>query len=98
MPNVVLLIPIADILDVTVDRIVTEKIDTQKNIDKKEIEELERGSSLIWLLDLFTKEKKLDISIFCYVFLYLLQKLLCYCIWEFVKDERGYIGLPGECF
>ena len=41
MPNVVLLIPIADILDVTVTELLRgEKIDTQKNIDKKEIEEL----------------------------------------------------------
>ena len=45
MPNVVLLIPIADILDVTVTELLSgEKIDTQKNIDKKEIEELEVGS------------------------------------------------------
>ena len=45
MPNVVLLIPIADILDVTVTELLRgEKIDTQKNIDKKEIEELEVGS------------------------------------------------------
>ena len=37
MPNVVLLIPIADILDVTVTELLRgEKIDTQKNIDKKE--------------------------------------------------------------
>ncbi len=36
MPNVVLLIPIADILDVTVTELLRgEKIDTQKNIDKK---------------------------------------------------------------
>ena len=34
MPNVVLLIPIADILDVTVTELLRgEKIDTQKNID-----------------------------------------------------------------
>ena len=45
MPNVVLLIPIADILDVTVTELLRgEKIDTQKNIDKKEIEELVVGS------------------------------------------------------
>ena len=45
MPNVVLLIPIADILDVTVTELLSgEKIDTQKNIDKKEIEELVVGS------------------------------------------------------
>lgn len=38
MPNVVLLIPIADILDVTVTELLSgEKIDTQKNIDKKEM-------------------------------------------------------------
>ena len=41
MPNVVLLIPIADILDVTVTELLRgEKIDTQKNIDTKEVEEL----------------------------------------------------------
>ena len=35
MPNVVLLIPIADILDVTVTELLRgEKIDTQKNIDE----------------------------------------------------------------
>ena len=45
MPNVVLLIPIADILDVTVTELLRgEKIDTQKNIEKKEIEELVVGS------------------------------------------------------
>ena len=45
MPNVVLLIPIADILDVTVTELLRgEKIDTQKNIDKKEVEELVVGS------------------------------------------------------
>ena len=45
MPNVVLLIPIADILDVTVTELLRgEKIDTQKNIDTKEIEELVVGS------------------------------------------------------
>ena len=45
MPNVVLLIPIADILDVTVTELLSgEKIDTQKNIDKKEIEELVVGT------------------------------------------------------
>ena len=36
MPNVVLLIPIADILDVTVTELLRgEKIDTQKNIDPR---------------------------------------------------------------
>lgn len=45
MPNVVLLIPIADILDVTVTELLCgEKIDTQKNIDTKEVEELVVGS------------------------------------------------------
>ena len=45
MPNVVLLIPIADILDVTVTELLRgEKIDTQKNIDTKEVEELVVGS------------------------------------------------------
>ena len=45
MPNVVLLIPIADILEVTVTELLRgEKIDTQKNIDRKEIEELVVGS------------------------------------------------------
>ena len=44
-PNVVLLIPIADILDVTVTELLRgEKIDTQKNIDTKEVEELVVGS------------------------------------------------------
>ena len=42
MPNVVLLIPIADILDVTVTELLRgEKIDTQKNIEKKEIDKNE---------------------------------------------------------
>ena len=41
MPNVVLLIPIADILDVTVTELLRgEKIDTQKNIDKKVDEQI----------------------------------------------------------
>ena len=45
MPNVVLLIPIADILDVTVTELLRgEKIDRQKNIDTKEVEELVVGS------------------------------------------------------
>ena len=45
MPNVVLLIPIADILEVTVTELLRgEKIDTQKNIDTKEVEELVVGS------------------------------------------------------
>ena len=45
MPNVVLLIPIADILDVTVTELLRgEKIDTQKNIDTKEVEKLVVGS------------------------------------------------------
>ena len=45
MPNVVLLIPIADVLGVTVTELLRgEKIDTQKNIDTKEVEKLVVGS------------------------------------------------------
>ena len=51
MPNVVLLIPIADILDVTVTELLRgEKIDTQKNIEKKEIEEYSKRDGRIQLI------------------------------------------------
>lgn len=59
MPNVVLLIPIADILDVTVTELLRgEKIDTQKNIDKKEIEELVVGSFNMAVRDSIHQHRK----------------------------------------
>lgn len=78
MPNVVLLIPIADILDVTVTELLSgEKIDTQKNIDKKEIEELEVGSLDMAVRDSIHQHRKNWILAYLLCFLYLLQKLLC---------------------
>lgn len=78
MPNVVLLIPIADILDVTVTELLRgEKIDTQKNIEKKEIEELVVGSLDMAVRDSIHQHRKNWILAYLYVFLYLLQKLLC---------------------
>ena len=82
MPNVVLLIPIADILDVTVTELLRgEKIDTQKNIDKKEIEELEVGS-----LDMAVRDSihQLDISIFVMFFYIYYRNYYVSCIWKFV--------------
>lgn len=82
MPNVVLLIPIADILDVTVTELLSgEKIDTQKNIDKKEIEELEVGS-----LDMAVRDSihQLDISIFVMFFYIYYRNYYVSCIWKFV--------------
>ena len=81
MPNVVLLIPIADILDVTVTELLSgEKIDTQKNIDKKEIEELEVGS-----LDMAVRDSihQLDISIFVMFFYIYYRNYYVSRIWEF---------------
>ena len=78
MPNVVLLIPIADILDVTVTELLRgEKIDTQKNIDTKEVEELVVGSLDMAVRNSIHQHRKNWILHICYVFLYLLQKLLC---------------------
>ena len=70
MPNVVLLIPIADILDVTVTELLRgEKIDTQKNIDTKEVEELVVGSlDMAVRNSIHQHRKKLDISIFAMLF------------------------------
>ena len=66
MPNVVLLIPIADILDVTVTELLRgEKIDTQKNIDKKEIEELVVGSLDMAVRDSIHQHRKNWIGTIC---------------------------------
>ena len=86
MPNVVLLIPIADILDVTVTELLRgEKIDTQKNIDTKEVEELVVALS-IWLLGiLFISIEKLDISIFVMFFYIYYRNYYVSCIWKFIS-------------
>ena len=78
MPNVVLLIPIADILDVTVTELLRgEKIDTQKNIDTKEVEELVVGSLDMAVRNSIHQHRKNWILAYLLCFFYLLQKLLC---------------------
>lgn len=60
MPNVVLLIPIADVLDITVTELLRgEKIDAQKSLDAKEFEELVVGSLDLSVRNSIRQHKKI---------------------------------------
>ncbi len=101
MPNVVLLIPIADILDVTVTELLSgEKIDTQKNIDKKEIEELEVGSLDMAVRDSIHQHRKNWILAYLLCFFISITEIIMLVVsGSLLAEMKGiYCWLPGECF
>ena len=101
MPNVVLLIPIADILDVTVTELLRgEKIDTQKNIDKKEIEELVVGSLDMAVRDSIHQHRKNWILAYLLCFSISITEIIMLVVsGSSLAEMKGlYCWLQGECF
>ena len=86
MPNVVLLIPIADILDVTVTELLRGEKNryTEKILIQKEVEELVVGSlDMAVRNSIHQHRKKLDISIFVMFFYIYYRNYYVSRIWEF---------------